>query len=83
MVLCVRCGACLSAKAQQCEVHWVGLGWTRASFKFWETAQSLHANIPLMWTYQVFNGLAVTAAAGFHLDRTRVLCRDRSRFAFK
>lgn len=63
MVLCVSCEAGLSTKAQKCEVHWVGTDWICASFKCCETAQSLHENIPLMRTYQVFNGLSITALA--------------------
>lgn len=56
MVLCVSCEAGLSSKAQKCGVHWVGTDWMCAASKCFATAQSLHADIPLMHTYQVFNG---------------------------
>lgn len=69
MVLCVSREAGLNTKAQKCEVHWVGTDWIRAPFKCCETAQSLHANIPLTWTYIK----CLTASPSLlHFNRTRV-----------
>lgn len=61
----------LTSKAQKCEVQRAGTDWIYASVKCCETAQSLHANISLIQTYHVFNGLSITAPTVFQSDCER------------